>query len=83
MPFWSKRSRAQKIIDTVPAYAAFDPTPTSLSGWRDRWLPGLAADGLLVGLNWSGSAASGYDLTPGDVEAGLDSRDTEACRDIL
>ena len=75
MPFWSKRSRAQKVIDTVAAYTAFEPTPIPLSEWRDRWLPGLAADGLLVGLNWSGAAATGYDLTPGDAQTALHARE--------
>jgi hypothetical protein len=71
MPFWSRRGRVQHIIDNVPAYRAFEPTSVSLSEWRSRWLPGLAKDGLLVGLNWSGGTATGYDVASEDVERNL------------
>jgi hypothetical protein len=78
MPFWSRRSRVQRIIDTVPAYQGFEPTSIPLSDWRARWLPGLAKDGLLVGLNWSGGAATGYDLSSQDVERNLAHREARA-----
>lgn len=67
MPFWSKRSRAEKVVLGVPAFAGFDVVELTVAEWRDRWLPGLQADGLLVGLNWSGPRATGYDLTPAEV----------------
>jgi len=35
--------------------------------WIARWLPGLQDDGILVGLNWSGARATGYDVEPGAV----------------
>jgi hypothetical protein len=76
MPFWSKRSRAAKVIENVEAYSGFDPVPLALDEWRSRWLPGLAKDGIRVGLNWSGSRATGYDLTPEEVEANLAARGT-------
>lgn len=72
MPFWSLRSRAQKIIDTVPAYAEFAPQEIPLDVFRDRWLTGLARDGLHLGINWSGARATGYDLTPAEATARLD-----------
>jgi hypothetical protein len=31
-------------------------------------LPGLAQDSLLVGVNWSGKRATGYDLKPDEVQ---------------
>lgn len=71
MPFWSLRSRADRVIDQVDAYAGFEPVEVSLDEFRQRWLPGLARDGLLVGLNWSGASATGYDLTPEDLERNL------------
>lgn len=74
MPFWSSRSRVDKIIATVPAYAGFEPIEIDLASWRSRWLPGLANDGLLVGINWSGSRATGYDVSPEDAEKNLSSR---------
>ncbi|MGZ4664786.1 MAG: hypothetical protein ACXV5Q_06985 [Frankiaceae bacterium] len=43
-----------------------------MSDFRTRWLRGLRRDGLLVGLNWSGGSAAGYDVAPDDVERNLD-----------
>jgi hypothetical protein len=75
MPFWSRRSRAERVIATVPAYAGFEPEPIPLDAWRSRWLPGLARDRKRVGLNWSGSHATGYDLDPEAVEQSLAARE--------
>jgi hypothetical protein len=76
MPFWSLRSRAEGIVAKVPAYAGFEVVSLPLDVWRSRWLPGLQRDGLRVGLNWSGEEATGYDLLPSEVEAGLAARDS-------
>lgn len=40
--------------------------------FRDNWLSGLERDGLLVGVNWSGPYALGYDVAPKDVRARID-----------
>jgi hypothetical protein len=72
MPFWSNRSRAEKVCASVPAYEGFGVVPLPLAEWRERWLSGLARDGLRVGLNWSGARATGYDFTPNEVLARLD-----------
>jgi hypothetical protein len=74
MPFWSKRSRAERVVTTVAAYAGFEVVPIPLDAFRERWLPGLRGDGLLVGLNWSGKNATGYDLEPASVEASFAAR---------
>ena len=71
MPFWSLRSRAERVVSAVPAYADFEVVEVSLDDFRTRWLPGLERDGLRVGLNWSGSRATGYDLEPSDVREAL------------
>jgi hypothetical protein len=71
MPFWSSEKAAKAVIDTVPAYRDFEPTPIKLSEFVNRWLPGLKSDGLYCGLNWSGKSATGYDMTPSDVSARL------------
>ncbi len=67
MPFWSKRSRAEKIVASVAAYSGMTVVEIPLAEFLERWLPGLAGDGRLVGLNWSGPNATGYDLTPDEV----------------
>jgi hypothetical protein len=73
-PFWSSRSRAERIISAVEAYRAMEPVEIPLAEWRDRWLPGLERDGMLVGLNWSGDRATGFDVTPTDVARALEAR---------
>lgn len=75
MPFWSLRSRAEKVIQGVPAYVGFEPVRIPLDEWRQRWLPRMTDDGLRVGINWSGDRATGYDVPPADVEASLAAAD--------
>jgi hypothetical protein len=75
MPFWSRESRAERVVATVAAYSGFATQSVPLAEWRQRWLPGLIKDGLMVGLNWSGASATGYDLHPTEVEANLAARE--------
>jgi Protein of unknown function (DUF2750) len=72
MPFWSLKSRAERVIETVPPYAGFEPVEIPLTDWRSRWLPDLADKGARIGLNWSGMRATGD-----DVES-----DVDVCSDI-
>jgi len=72
MPFWSSSSRARKIIANAPAYAGFEPIEIGWHEFRDKWLPGLAEDGFLVGINWSGKKAKGYDLEPHEVKTNVE-----------
>jgi hypothetical protein len=71
MPFWSSENRARRIIEGVDAYRGFEPVRLELEAFLERWLPGLERDGLVVGLNWSGDRAAGYDMPPKDVRARL------------
>ena len=71
MPFWSSRKRVEKIIATVPAYAGFRPLRVPLSEFEGEWLDELERDDLLVGINWSGERAVGYDVEVSDVRAWL------------
>ena len=67
-PFWSSLSRVQKIIDSVPAYAEFEPHEISWEDFCSKWVPGLENDGLLAGVNWSGPHAIGYDIEPHKIQ---------------
>jgi hypothetical protein len=67
LPFWSKQSRANRVVAAVDAYRTFDVVEVPVSDWLDSWLPGLRRDGLLVGVNWAGARATGFDLTPAQV----------------
>lgn len=74
-PFWSLRSRVDRVVEHVAAYTGFTPTQIPLDVFRKRWLPGMARDGLHVGLNWSGEHATGYDLAADEVERNLAAHD--------
>jgi hypothetical protein len=67
VPFWSKTTRAQRVVALVEAYREFAVVPISMREWLDLWMPSLERDGLLVGVNWAGSRATGYDMTPGQM----------------
>lgn len=69
MPFWSTRSRAERVIATVPAYGGFTPHEIAWAEFRDEWLVGAKERGELIGVNWSGPRATGYDIEPDDVRA--------------
>ncbi|BCT74188.1 hypothetical protein SCMU_00300 [Sinomonas cyclohexanicum] len=57
MPFWSLRSRAEKVISNVPTYSAFGPTAIPLEEWRT---PGSMASSA-TGSSWASiGAAPGY-----------------------
>jgi len=64
MPFWSSESRVKKFFLAYPGYAHFDTASVDWDAFSDHWIPGLKKDGLLVGVNWTGERASGYDLDP-------------------
>ena len=70
-PFWSLRTRAERVVEQVPAYAGFTVVEVPLDVFRARWLPGLERDGVQVGVNWSGSTATGYNLPAADVERNI------------
>ena len=72
MPFWSLRSRAERVRDNSPEYQSFEVISIPLDDFRTNWLPGLSSDGLKVGVNWAGAHATGYDLAPEEVETRLD-----------
>ena len=70
-PFWSSISRAEKIISNVPAYSSFEPYELKLKIFLEQWIPGLTKDEILVGVNWSGTSAIGFDVEPAQVINGI------------
>lgn len=74
MPFWSTERRVMRVVEQVDAYRHFEVVEIPLDLWRSRWLPNLARDGLLVGLNWTSTRTTGHDVTPREVVAGLGGR---------
>jgi hypothetical protein len=71
-PFWSTLSRVERIIKSVPAYSGFAPEEIPWEMFCLAWVPDLTRDGLLVGVNWSGKHAIGYDLEPERVRQNVE-----------
>ena len=68
-PFWSSRARVERVVKTVAADRDFEVVELPASDFLERWLPGFARDGFLVGVNWSGPRATGFDVEPDVVLA--------------
>jgi hypothetical protein len=71
-PFWSSKSRVEKIISSVEACAGFAPVEIPWEEFCQFWAPGLTNDGLLVGVNWSGPRALGYDIAALEVQRNVE-----------
>jgi len=63
-PFWSSLYRVEQIIKNVPAYSGFRAVEISWEDFCAKWAPELTKNGYLVGVNWSGKRATGYDMEP-------------------
>jgi len=55
------------VVRHVDAYRGFEVVPIAVDEWLTGWLTSLRRDGMLVGLNWAGARATGYDMTPDQV----------------
>jgi hypothetical protein len=76
VPFWSRPTRARRVADQVTAFAGFEVMGIELDDWLEGWLPCLERDGLLVGVNWSGVKATGFDMTPAQVTEWFEGAET-------
>jgi len=74
MPFWSDRAYAQQCARE--AWSEYEPTAIPLDEFLDRWLPGMATDGTLVGTNWNAQLI-GFETTPQQLKEELDARRTQ------
>ena len=61
MPFWSDRAYAKQCA--TDEWAEYVPTEIPLEHFLERWMPGMHADGLLVGTNWNVHLC-GYEIEP-------------------
>jgi len=74
-PFWSSKSRVEAVIAAASAYSGFTPVEISWADFETRWVPGLESDGILAGVNWSGSRATGYDIKPSALRENVCARE--------
>ena len=52
MPFWSSESKATDFILQNEGYRGFKALSVEWDLFTEKWVPGIAKDDLLVGLNW-------------------------------
>lgn len=62
---WSTSARAQRAAKIWGHGLRVDSMPLDI--WRDRELPDVARDGLVIGINWSGPRLVGWSFTTMEV----------------
>jgi hypothetical protein len=71
IPFWSSRSRLENIQSTHLKYKSYSISEVSLQEFLTENLPLLEAEGISIGVNWSGPRLTGYDLTVLELKANI------------
>lgn len=66
-PFWSSESRIKRLAKICEAYSSFKTEKINWENFKIEWIPKLEKNNLLVGINWSGSKAIGYDIKPQQI----------------
>ncbi|RDE25351.1 DUF2750 domain-containing protein [Motiliproteus coralliicola] len=64
IPFWSDKADAQ--AQCCDEWAKFEPQSIDLVSFVERWLPGMAEDGVLLGPNWN-SDMTGLEIEPAEL----------------
>ena len=70
-PFWSSRSRIERVRDEHPKYAALVIDQVPLEKFMLKTLPHLEAEGIHIGVNWSGARLTGYDVSAPDLRRNI------------
>lgn len=64
LPVWSSRSRAEKVVANVSGFRGLQVLGMPWSEFEKAQLAQLAKQGILLGVNWAGKGANGYELPP-------------------
>jgi hypothetical protein len=72
VPFWSSKSRMEKIQKLHSQYQEYDVDETDLESFMNKSLPDLQDEKIHFGINWSGKKLSGYNLTADELRANLE-----------
>lgn len=70
VPFWSSEQRLERVREHHPKYRRYDVQAMSLEEFIAQ-LDELAAEGISVGVNWSGKRLTGYDVSVDDLRQNL------------
>jgi hypothetical protein len=65
VPYWSSEARVNRAVAIWGTQ--FRAMSMPLRRWQEVELPDLAAEGLRVGINWSGQRLTGWDFTVEEV----------------
>jgi len=72
VPFWSTRSRAERVRQEHPKYANYEVDEIALDDFFAKTLPLLEEERIRIGVNWSGPRLTGYDVSVPDVRANIE-----------
>lgn len=70
VPFWSSRSRLERIQHQFPKYRQWEITELALAEFWSR-LDQLEREQLQVGINWSGKNLTGYNVSAAALRSAL------------
>jgi hypothetical protein len=71
VPFWSSRTRLEKIQKTHPKYKSYEISELSLGEFLNRTLQQLEEEKLNVGVNWSGTRLVGYHISVPELRTNI------------
>lgn len=71
VPFWSSRSRMDKVQADHPKYSSYSISEIPLTEFLDSVLAQLRDERISVGVNWSGARLAGFDVLPEDVQRNI------------
>ena len=80
-PVWSSRRRVVRMLEGPLAAPGLVVVSHSWDEFCAEIVPETEREGLLIGLNWSGPRARGYNLAPSDVVARVDAVRAEPASD--
>jgi len=76
-PFWSSFRRVNEMLEGPLARKRLRIVAYTWHGFTTGIAPDLEAEGVLVGVNWHGPRAKGYNMKPADVVAAVETRRAE------
>ena len=71
IPFWSSHSRIVTVKKSHSQYQRYEITEMGLDEFI-QWFPQLAAEGIHIGINWSGKRLIGYDISIQHLKAAIE-----------
>ncbi|MDB5335075.1 MAG: hypothetical protein JWN70_694 [Planctomycetaceae bacterium] len=71
VPFWSSATRLDSIMKTHPKYREYTTDESTLEHFLATTLPLLHQEKINIGVNWSGTRLTGYDISASDLQKNL------------